>query len=263
MSPIPQDIMTAKLFFNAAFPVMQVLLDDDSKLRKMFKDVTSIVQIGAKNDGEILACHLVFDKGTVKVEQGLAENPDIALTFSTVAKMNKLFQGGLAIPSIKGIAKLGLLMKVLSLLMGLMIMSPGKKPKDIEGQALKVKMSLYMITRALSQYNKLGDESMQEFCQRQPDRIYQFTVAHEGNDAYIACYLRIKAGKSKSGHGVYTKRKPFVHFRFKSIQGAIAVLQKDVEFVSGVEKGYVETIGSPEYACYLNDYMAILQGMLT
>ena len=35
------------------------------------------------------------------------------------------------------------------------------------------------------------------------------------------------------------------------------------KFVKAVELGYVETIGSPEYACYLNDYMAILQGMLT
>jgi len=36
-----------------------------------------------------------------------------------------------------------------------------------------------------------------------------------------------------------------------------------VEFVEGVEKGYVETIGSPEYACMLNDFMAVLQAMLT
>ena len=38
---------------------------------------------------------------------------------------------------------------------------------------------------------------------------------------------------------------------------------KDIEFVKAVELGYVETIGSPEYSCYLNDYMAILQAMLT
>ena len=31
MSASPQDLMTAKLFFNAAFPTMQVLLDDDPK----------------------------------------------------------------------------------------------------------------------------------------------------------------------------------------------------------------------------------------
>ena len=73
----------------------------------------------------------------------------------------------------------------------------------------------------------------------------------------------VKAGNSKSGHGVYERRTPFVHFCFKSVEGAMKVLQKQVEFVKAVELGYVETIGSPEYACYLNDYMAILQGMLT
>ena len=84
-----------------------------------------------------------------------------------------------------------------------------------------------------------------------------------GQPDYKACYLRVKAGQSKSGHGVYTRRSPFVLFHFFSLDGALKVLGKECEFVEGVEKGYVETIGSPEYACYLNDYMAILQGMLT
>lgn len=261
--------MTAKLFFNAAFPVMQVLLDDDPKLKEKFKDAAGTVQFGARDGGGsgdgggLLACHLIFDHGVVNVVQGPAENPDVSLTFPSVAKMNALLKGGMALPSIKGLKNFGLLTKVLSLLMGLTIMSPSKRPKDFTGQSLKVKMSLYMITRALSQYNKLGDPDMQEFCRRQPDRIYQFTVENGEDREYIACYLRIKAGKSKSGHGVYTRRSPFVHFRFLSVEGAMAVLLKDVEFVEAVEKGYVETIGSPEYACYLNDYMAVLQGMLT
>ncbi len=263
MSARTEDIMTARLFFNAAFPVMQVLLDDDPKMKEAFKDVTGTVQFGAKNGSELLACHLVFDHGQVNVVQGSAEKPDITLTFSSVAKMNALLRGGMAVPSIKGLRHIGLLTKVLSLLMGLMIMSPSKRPKDFKGQSLKVKMSLYMITRALSQYNKLGNPDMQEFCQRQPDRIYQFTVENGDDKAYIACYLRIKAGKSKSGHGVYTRRSPFVHFRFLSVEGAMKVLLKDVAFVKAVEMGYVETLGSPEYACYLNDYMAVLQGMLT
>ena len=261
MSASPQDIMTARLFFNAAFPTIQVLLDDDPKLHKKFENVRATVQFGAKNDRELLCCHMVFDNGTISVAEGPAEKPDLTLTFSSVEKMNALLRGGLAVPAIKG--KLSLLPKVLSALMGLMIMSPKKVPKDFAGQALKVKCSLYMITRALSQYNKLGDPDMQEFCQRQPDRIYQFTVANGDDPNYIACYLRVKAGQSKSGHGVYTRRSPFVHFCFKSVEGAMKVLLKEVEFVEGVEKGYVETIGSPEYACYLNDYMSILQGMLT
>jgi hypothetical protein len=263
MTATTQELMTAKLFFNAAFPVMQVLLDDDPKLKEQFKDVVGTVQFGAMDGNDLLACHLVFDRGKVSVIQGQAEKPDLSLTFPTVGKMNALLQGGLALPSIKGARHVGLLIKTLSILMGLMKMSPKNHPKDFTGKALKIKMSLYMITRALSQYNKLGDPSMMEFCQRQPDRIYQFTVENGDNKEFIACYLRIKAGKSKSGHGVYTRRSPFVHFLFKSVDGALAVLGKEVAFVEGVEKGYVETIGSPEYACALNDYMAILQGMLT
>lgn len=264
MSATDKDILTAKLFFNAAFPVMQVLLDDDQKLNKMFKKVKKTVQFGASNNGEMLACHMAFNDGKVDVIQGIAEDPDLCLTFPTVQKMNALLTGGLAMPSIKGgLKNLSLLVKTLSLLMGLMKMSPKNNPEDFEGKALKIKMSLYMITRALSTYNKLGVPEMVDFTSRQPDRIYQFTVEHEGKPDYIACYLRIKAGKTKSGHGVYTRRFPFVHFKFLSVDGAIAVLGKQVEFVEGVEKGYVETIGSPEYACMLNDFMAVLQAMLT
>lgn len=262
MSASPQDIMTAKLFFNAAFPTMQVLLDDDPKLHKKFKNFRGTVQFGAKNGDELLCCHLIFNDGTVTVVQGPAPNADLSLTFSSIKKMNALLKGGLSMPGIKG--KLSMLPHVLSILMGLKIMTkPNSKLKNHAEKALKVKCSLYMITRALSQYNKLGDPDMQEFCRRQPDRIYQFRVEHDGDPAYIACYLRVKAGKSKSGHGVYTRRSPFVLFRFLSVDGALKVLGKECEFVQGVELGYVETVGSPEYACYLNDYMAILQGMLT
>ena len=262
MTASPNDLMTAKLFFNAAFPVMQVLLDDDPKLNQKFKNFRATVQFGALDDKEPLFCHLIFDSGKVSIVQGKAEKPNLALTFASIAKMNALLKGGLALPSIKG--KLGLLPNVLSLLMGLKIMTKdnAKLKNDVE-KLLKVKCSMYMIMRALSQFNKLGDPKMQAFCQRQPDRIYQFRVEHDGKPDYVACYLRIKAGKSKSGHGVYERRSPFVLFRFMSLDGALKVLGKEVEFVEGVEKGYVETLGAPEYAMYLNDFMAVLQGMLT
>ena len=41
------------------------------------------------------------------------------------------------------------------------------------------------------------------------------------------------------------------------------VLLKEVAFVEGVEKGCVEVIGSPEYAMGINDFMSVLQGMMT
>ena len=259
------DVMTAKLFFNAAFPVMQVVLDDDPAMNAKFRNVKATVQICAKEDNELFACHLIFDYGKFSVNQGPAQSPDITLSFNSLAKMNTMFRGGAALPAVKGLSKPVLLIKIFSLLMSLMIMMPSSRPKDPARQQLKVKMSLYMITRALSTYNKLGNPEMAEWCRRQPDRIYQFIVDGETPAAppVIACYLRVKAGKSKSGHGVYTRRSPFVMFHFASVEGALKVLLKDVGFVEGVEKGCVQVVGSPEYAMNLNDFMAVLQGMLT
>ncbi|MDR0448708.1 MAG: hypothetical protein LBH07_08575 [Treponema sp.] len=263
-----QDLITAKLFFNAAFPVMQVVLDDDPKMNARFRNVRATVQICAKEGEELLACHLIFDCGKLSINQGPAAAPDITLSFNSVAKMNTMFRGGAALPSIKGFSKPALLLKVFSLLMSLMIMMPSARPKDPAKQKLKVKMALYMVTRALSTYNKLGNPEMAEWCRRQPDRIYQFIVDDDSKtggiaEPAVACYLRVKAGKSKSGHGVYARRSPFVLFRFSSVTGALKVLLKDVGFVEGVEQGCVEVVGSPEYAMGLNDFMAVLQGQLT
>ena len=255
------EITTARLFFTAAFPTMQVLLDDVPQNRQKFAGIHKTIQFGAKNDGGLLACTIRLENGKISVEEGSADKPDLTLTFASVEKMNALLKGGLAVPSLKG--DLGLLLKFLPLLMGLKTMTkPNSELKDDAERALKVKMSLYMITRALSRYNKMGDPDMADFCLRQPERIYQFAVDNGEEKNFIACYFRVSQGKSKSGHGVYERRTPFVLFHFFSLEGALKVLGGEVEFVEGVEKGYVETIGSPEYACYLNDYMAIIQGMM-
>ena len=254
-----EDIITAKLFMNAAFPVLQVLMDESPKLKGKRFDHT--IQFGAMNGEELLCCHMIFQDGKVNVVQGPAEKPDVTMTFSSVEKMNALLKGtSMNLPKIKGslVTAMSFLMNYL---MGLKVMT--KEPKTELEKYLKVKCSLYMICRAMSTYNKLGDPDFHEFCLRQPDRIYQFRVEDNGDPAKIACYLRVCQGKSKSGHGVYTKRTPFVLFRFTSVDGALKVLNKEEEFVAAVEKGLVETVGSPEYACYLNDYMSIIQAMVT
>ena len=255
----PEAIMTAKLFMNAAFPVLQVLMDEDPKLQG--KKFEHTIQFGAKDGDELLCCHLIFRSGLLNVVQGPAKDPDVVMTFSSVDKMNALLRGtGMSLPSIKGKLFVGLTF-LLKYLMGLKIMT--KTPKNDLEKYLKVKCSLYMICRAMSVYNKLGDPDFHEFCLRQPDRIYQFRVEDGDDPAKIACYLRVCQGKSKSGHGVYAQRTPFVLFRFTSVDGALKVLGKEVEFVAAAEQGFVETVGSPEYACYLNDYMAIIQAMVT
>lgn len=261
MGATKEDLFALTLFYKAVFPVAQVLLDDDPKIRGSFEEVRGTVQIGAKDDGRLIACHMDFDGPNLTVVQGPAENPDVTLTFGTVQKCNTMFRGGMALPGIR-FKKLGLLLKTLGLLMGLKIMLPSSKPKTDAQKALKVKMSLYMVTRALSVSNKEGDPAMAAWTANQPDRIYQFLV-EPYDETRIACYLRVKAGKTKSGHGIYERRTPFVLFHFFGLDGALKVLGKEVAFVEGCEKGCVETIGSPEYACQLNDFMAVIQGMLT
>ncbi len=254
-----EDIMTAKLFMNAAFPVLQVLMDESPKLKGKKFDHT--IQFGAKNGDELLCCHLIFRDGHLDVVQGPAERADVTMTFSSVEKMNALLKGtSMSLPAIRGnlVTAMNFL---LNYLMGLKVMT--NEPKNDLEKYLKVKCSLYMICRAMSTYNKLGDPDFHEFCLRQPDRIYQFRVEDGDDPAKIACYLRVCQGKSKSGHGVYARRTPFVLFRFTSVEGALKVLNKEEEFVAAAEKGFVETVGSPEYACYLNDYMAIIQAMVT
>ena len=254
-----QDVITAKLFLNAAMPVLQVLMDESPKLKG--KRFNHVIQFGAKNGEELICCTMTFSDGHLDVVQGPSDKADIVMTFSSVEKMNALLKGtGTHLPAIKGNVAVAFYF-LLSYLMGLKVMT--KTPQNDLEKYLKVKCSLYLICRALSTYNKLGDPDFHEFCHRQPDRIYQFRVEEGDDPAKIACYLRVCQGKSKSGHGVYARRTPFVLFRFTSVEGALKVLGKQVGFVAAEEQGYVELVGSPEYASLLNDYMAIIQAMAT
>ena len=263
MEASEKDIMMATLFFRAAFPVMKVPLNDDPKMKKLFESENAKVQFSADNGGEKIGCYLTFDNGDFTATEGLCEDPEITMHFSSVTKMNVMLTGGTVLPKIRGFRHFRLLLKVFRLLMSLKLMMPTANPKDPHKRYLKVKMSLYMITTGLSVFNKLGDSGMKEWTGKQPDRIYQFTVEPYDEENGIAAYLRVKAGKTKAGRGVYTRRRPFVHFRFNTVDGAIKVLLKEVEFVEAVEKDCVSIDGSPEYASQLNDFMAVLQGMMT
>ena len=129
---------TAKLFFNAAFPVMKVVLEDAPGMKAKFKDVKALVQFTAKNGAETLAAYLVFDKGDFSVVQGVSpDKPDITLSFPSLEKMNTMFRGGSALPSIKGWSKPVLLVKVFTLLMALMLMSPKAARKIRSNSASK------------------------------------------------------------------------------------------------------------------------------
>ena len=51
--------------------------------------------------------------------------------------------------------------------------------------------------------------------------------------------------------------------KLNGLDGAMAVLLRDVEFVQAVDQGFVTIVGAPEYAAQMNDYMMRIQAMTT
>ena len=255
-----KEILVANLYFQAVFPVMKILLQDDPALARKFAKVKNRVVFKAKSgEGEWMGCSLIFDEGTFSLDFEDFSKGDVIFSFSSVEKMNTFLKGGTALPKIKGLTKPALLSKVIALLLSLKLMMPEARPKKPLKKYLKVKMALTMVTLALSKLNRYGYPDMKAWTKNQPDRVYQLSV----DNSDIAVYLRVKAGKTKAGKGLYTHRRPFVHMRFGSVEAALKILLREAEFVEGVDKGYVSIEGSPEYAAQLNDLMMRVQALTT
>ncbi len=253
-----KEAMAARIFLNAVLPVARILIADDPAMAARFAKVKASVQFRAEDPGGPMGAWLAFDHGLTSFHQGFCQVPDLTFAFSSLAKMNAFFAGKPVIPRISGWWELGLTIKLIGLLMGLKILMPASDPKDPAKRRLKVKLTFYMITTALSQYNKGGDPLMQKWTARQPERIYQITV-----DRDIAAYLRVKAGHTKAGRGVYPRRGPFVHMKFNGVEGAYPIVMNRVDMVDAVRRGYLSIEGSPEYAGNLGDFMMRIQALIT
>lgn len=257
--PLPNDLLASRILLCAVLPVAKVVVEDVPSMAAAFKGVTAGFQIQAKTaDGPIGAGLKVTD-GQMEWVDGIMDNPDIRFSFSTASAMNSFLTGGIALPAIKGLTRPGLLFKFIRLLLGLKILMPDNRPKDPDKIKLKIKLVIYMITTALSQYNKAGVPDMVKWTGMQPDRIYQISCEPEG----IAAYLRVKAGKSKAGRGYYRRKRPFVHMKLHTAENAMPVFLNDVAFVEAISKGYVAVEGSPEYAAKMNDFMQRIQALIT
>lgn len=271
----------AELILRSIFPVMKVLVADDPKVTEAFKGVDAVVQVGAAEQGEdYFGAYLVFDSSKeptlcLDVKQGKYDGePTINFEFKTIKDMCGMFTGAMNGAIIGAILKTlfkghaGLFLKVVTkLFLGLTKMLPSFNPKTEADKKMKLKLSLYMVSSALSVYNKLADKyddpQIKEYREwmQQPKRVYQFIVGPEEKPD-VACYLMVQAGQSKCGRGIYERRRPFVTFHFRDIDGGLAVVGGTVPFVESAEKGYITMIGSPEYSAVLNDYMSRIQAIL-
>ncbi|HDI59975.1 MAG TPA: hypothetical protein ENF48_06445 [Desulfobacteraceae bacterium] len=253
-----RDRMAARIFLYAVLPVARTIVADDPAMAARFAGVRARIQFRAEDPAGTMGAWLAFDRGQSSFHQGLCEAPDLTFAFASLAKMNAFFAGKPVVPRISGWWRAGLLLKTVSLLMALKILMPESDPKDPAKRRLKVKLTFYMITTALSQYNKGGDPQMQKWTAGQPERIYQITV-----DEDIAAYLRVKAGRTQAGRGRYTRRKPFVHMNFNGVEGAYPIVMNQVDMVAAVRRGYLSIEGSPEYAGQLGDFMVRIQELIT
>lgn len=298
-----EDILAAEMYFRAAFPVMKIPLTEDPKQIAAFEKINAVVQFKAADDVHPMACHIVFltaekaaeysaaakvvdpeakDVPRFKVYQGEYDNryADIEVInfeFKSIKSLLGVFKGnspmemlGIVAPLLKNIFKKATL-KFLFLMLTMTKMMPSNNPGIDQPweQYLKVKMSLYMITTALSQANKMGWEPMVRWTAKQTDRIYQFKVGatrdDQGKEIYppIAAYLRVKGGRSKAGRGEYTRKRPFVLFDFPNPDGCLAVLSGRYEFVEAATKGCITVVGAGDsYAVQFNNLMTQLQNTL-
>lgn len=287
----PQDVLAAKLFFGAAFPAMRVPLEENPKFVKKFEKLNFVVEFKAEDEENPLATHMVFldeeqanqlaEGKRFKVYNGVYEGAFgelkvVKLHFSSIKGLLGVFKGNSPldmlgiVPSVfKNIFK-GEFWAFLGLMLELMKMMPDFTPeadKPFE-QYMKVKMSLYMITTAMSKANMAGYEPMKKWTEKQTDRIYQFRVGPtivDGKEIFpeIGAYLRVKYGKSKAGRGVYKRKSPFVLFDFPNPEGCMAILTNKYPFVESVAKGCVTIVGGGDsYAVLFNDRMSDIQNML-
>ena len=251
-----RDELKSRLFLRVALPLVKVVREDDARMRLLTRNMNAVVQFAVR--GSDTGAHLVFADDGLEVVQGVHENPTVSFSFKDLKSLNDFFAGKLVLPSIKGIARLDVILRTLPLLLGLKMLMPDADPKKPAKRALKVKLLLYMVTTALSQLNKAGEPVMAKLAANSPDRVYQWIV--EGGPS---AYLRMKAGKTKAGRGIYTRRRPFVLMRFPDIEGAYQVLTSKVALVDAVKRGHVVTEGAMEYSKEIGICMQTVEELMT
>lgn len=238
MKASAKDVLTAKIYFSAAFPALRVPLEEDAAQVKKFEKVNAVVEFRAADDENPVACYIVFLTEEMaaksahgkrfKVFQGeypgyieMADGSKaedikvVKMYFKSIKSLLGVFKGssplemlGIVSPLVKNILN-PVTMKFLFLMLTLTKTMPTFTPDKSQPweQYLKVKLSLYLITRALSTANRLGWPEMADWTAKQPDRTYQFIVGAtkdaSGKEIYpeIKAYLRVKNGKTKAGNG--------------------------------------------------------------
>lgn len=254
-------LLTNKIFLNAALPLLKVIANDVPSLAKKFEKVHCIYQVSALDpsapDGKY-ATHFTVNNGEWKVcADKVATNAHIELEFKNMETMNAFFKGKIGpstLPKMKGIVKkpveFAAFMMVLLKMSSLLTIT--EAPADEETQKLAVKCFFYLLSSGISQLNKHGHEGVQDWAKKSPDRVYAWAV-----DGYpeVSAFLRVKAGKSRSGRGTYKRAMPFFTMRFDSLPSALGILLSTDDMLESTKRGKLIMDGAPEFGAQIGDFM--------
>ena len=232
--------LRARLFVKAMLPLLETVVAHSPAQARPFAGVNARARFATADGAH--AATLAFEAGRLRVVADTPEKPQINFGFRDARSLNAFFAGGLAWPRISGLMHPLLIAKVLRLLLSLQVLKPGPLPRAPGERALRVRLVLTLVSRALVELYFGGYPPMVELARDSPERVYQWTVEREK----IAVWLRMYQGKVKAGNGVYPHRAPFVHFVFRDVDAALDVFGAS-EHMSGVRDGAVQTLGSPEY----------------
>ena len=254
-------LLTNKIFLNAALPLLKVIANDVPSLAKKFEKIHCIYQVSALDpsapDGKY-ATHFTVNNGEWKVcADKVATNAHVELEFKNMETMNAFFKGKIGpstLPKMKGVVKkpveFAAFMMVLLKMSSLLTIT--EAPADEETQKLAVKCFFYLLSSGISQLNKHGHEGVHDWASKSPDRVYAWAV-----DGYpeVSAFLRVKAGKTRSGRGTYKRAMPFFTMRFDSLPSALGILLSTDDMLESTKKGKLIMDGAPEFGAQIGDFM--------
>ncbi|MBR1811422.1 MAG: hypothetical protein IJ766_07255 [Clostridia bacterium] len=262
-----EELLTNKIFLNAAVPLLKVIVADTPSLKKLFAGTHCIYQVSALDPdapGGKYATHFQVNCDEWLVHAGKVDkHPFVELEFKSVEALNAFFKGKIApntLPKMKGLAKhpkyfvsfMAALLKMSGLL------SEKEAPADEATKRLMVKCFFYLLSSGISQLNKNGHEAVHDWASKSPDRVYAWKVDNEPD---VSAFIRVKAGKTKAGRGTYKRAMPFFTMRFDSLDSALGILLSTDDMLDSTRQGKLIMEGAPEFGAQIGEYMMLVGAM--
>ena len=256
-----EELLTNKIFLCAALPLLKTIVADVPSLSKKFKDVHCIYQVSCLDPdapGGKYATHFQVncDEGIIHADK-VDPKPMVELEFPSVEAMNAFFKGKIGpktLPKMKGVVKYPkyFVVFMMALLKMANLLGLTEPPADEETKRLLVKCYFYLLSTGISQLNKNGDEDVHAWALKSPDRVYAWAVNGEES---VSAYIRVKAGKTKAGRGVYKRAMPFFTMRFDCLDSALGILMGTADMLQFTRESKLIMDGGPEFGAQLGDFM--------